>query len=132
MPFFSPVFPLSRYLQRLPSLSDTCFPAIDGRNRGKDKRYILVHSSGALGCRDFFNPLTYLDYLLLFEIDIATNSIPFWEDINGRLQRNELGEISRNFRISAATQIIKRDIRLQVKFEARIVNRDVKNESRIN
>lgn len=91
-----------------------------------------MHSSGASGCRDFFNPLTYLDYLLLFEIDIATNSIPFWEDINGRLQRNELGEISRNFRISAATQIIKRDIRLQVKFEARIVNRDVKNESRIN
>lgn len=132
MPFFSPVFPLSRYLQRLPSLSDTCFPAIDGRNRGKDKRYILVHSSGVSGCRDFFNPLTYLDYLLLFEIDIATNSIPFWEDINGRLQRNELGEISRNFRISAATRIIKRDIRLQVKFEARIVNRDVKNESRIN
>lgn len=37
-----------------------------------------------------------------------------------------------NFRISAATRIIKRDIRLQVKFEARIVNRDVKNESRIN
>lgn len=37
-------FPLSRYLQRLPSLSDTCFPAIDGRNRGKDKGYIrLVH-----------------------------------------------------------------------------------------
>lgn len=127
MPFFSPVFPLSRYLQRLPSLSDTCFPAIDGRNRGKDKRYILVHSSGASGCRDFFNPLTYFDYLLLFEIDIATNSIPFWEDINGRLQRNW-----ENFRISAATRIIKRDIRLQVKFEARIVNRDVKNESRIN
>lgn len=37
-----------------------------------------------------------------------------------------------NFRISAAARIIKRDIRLQVKFEARIVNRDVKNESRIN
>lgn len=37
-----------------------------------------------------------------------------------------------NFRISTATRIIKRDIRLQVKFEARIVNRDVKNESRIN
>lgn len=37
-----------------------------------------------------------------------------------------------NFRISAATRIIKRDIRLQVKFEARIVNRDVKNKSRIN
>lgn len=31
-----------------------------------------------------------------------------------------------NFRISAATRIIKRDIRLQVKFEARIVNRIVK------
>lgn len=136
MPFFSPF--LGIYSVYHPSATHV-FPQLMAAivERIKDT-FWCIRLSGASRCRDFFNPLTYLDYPLLLEIDIdahATKSIfPSGNGVSMQVGCNGtnwdkfhgISEFQQQHGLLNATFVRR------VTFEARIVSRDVKNESRIN